>query len=66
MSGAHVPPEGTGRDEVANISDLGIELTREARGAQVWLPLAAYGPDAFTKHSTGAWTRLTGLRERSL
>ena len=55
MGGAYTPPQGSapagaGRYEVANISDLGIELTREARGAQVWLPLAAYGPDAFAKH----------------
>ena len=50
MGGAYVPPAGAGRYEVANISDLGIELTREARGAQVWLPLTAYGPDAFAKH----------------
>ncbi len=54
MGGAYLPPTGApagaGRYEVANISDLGIELTREARGAQVWLPLAAYGPDAFSKH----------------
>ncbi len=48
--GAYLPPPGAGRYEVANISDLGIELTREARGAQVWLPLTAYGPDAFAKH----------------
>ena len=50
MGGAYLPPAGAGAYEVANISDLGIELTREARGAQVWLPLAAYGPDAFAKH----------------
>ncbi|HWE53341.1 MAG TPA: pyridoxal-dependent decarboxylase [Bryobacteraceae bacterium] len=50
MGGAYVPPAGAGRYTVANISDLGIELTREARGAQVWLPLIAYGSDAFAKH----------------
>jgi hypothetical protein len=52
MGGTYLPPAGApaGRYEVANISDLGIELTREARGAQVWLPLTAYGPDAFAKH----------------
>ncbi len=50
MGGAYVPPAGEGRYHVANISDFGIELTREARGAQVWLPLTAYGPDAFAKH----------------
>lgn len=50
MGGSYLPPAVTGRCEVANISDLGIELTREARGAQVWLPLTAYGPDAFAKH----------------
>jgi aromatic-L-amino-acid decarboxylase len=50
MSGAYVPPARAGRYEVANIADLGIELTREARAAQVWLPLTAYGPEAFAKH----------------
>jgi hypothetical protein len=50
MGGAYVPPAGAGRYEVANISDLGIELTRDARAAQVWLPLTAYGPEAFAKH----------------
>lgn len=50
MAGAYVPPAGERRYEVANISDLGIELTRDARAAQVWVPLKAYGPGAFAKH----------------
>ena len=33
-----------------NLSELSLELTREARGAQVWLPLRAYGVDAFAHH----------------
>lgn len=37
-------------DAVPSISDISLELSREARGVQVWLPLRAYGADAFTSH----------------
>lgn len=52
MGAAYIPPtsSGFGPENIADISDLSLELTREARGAQVWLPLRAYGPGAFAKH----------------
>ncbi|MBC7531112.1 MAG: hypothetical protein H7318_05990 [Oligoflexus sp.] len=52
MGAAYTPPtnNGLGSENIADISDLGLELTREARGAQVWLPLRAHGPLAFAKH----------------
>ncbi|MBC7660803.1 MAG: hypothetical protein H7249_13990 [Chitinophagaceae bacterium] len=52
MGAAYTPPSRSeyDRENIADISDLGLELTREARGAQVWLPLRSYGPEAFAKH----------------
>ena len=51
-SGAYCPP-GNGASacgRVPSISDLSLELSREARGCQVWLPLRAYGDEAFASH----------------
>ena len=40
----------SGSSAVASIADMGLELTRESRGAQFWLPLRAHGTEAFTAH----------------
>lgn len=52
MSAAYTPPESAAlnQHDIVDIADLGLELTREARGAQVWLPLRAHGPAAFAQH----------------
>ena len=52
MSAAYTPPASIAlaQHDIVDIADLGLELTREARGAQVWLPLRAHGPAAFALH----------------
>lgn len=46
VTGAYMPPAQTDEDHV-DFCDLGPELTREARGLRVWLPLKLHGAKAF-------------------
>ena len=56
QSGHYCPPANgaDGTDCVAahvpSISDMSLELSREARGAQVWLLVRSYGAEAFASH----------------
>jgi glutamate/tyrosine decarboxylase-like PLP-dependent enzyme len=51
-SGAYCPPANgsSACGSVSSIADLSLELSREARGCQVWLPVRAYGTTAFASH----------------
>ena len=42
--------EDSGASAIASIADMGLELTRESRGAQFWLPLRAHGIEAYAAH----------------
>lgn len=44
---AHCLRDTQGADTLPDYADLGPELTREARGLRLWLPLHLYGTDAF-------------------
>ena len=41
------------RRAVPSLSDFSLELTREARGVQVWLPVRSYGAAAFARTASG-------------
>jgi hypothetical protein len=52
-SGDYCPPSNGAADGgggPSSLCDLSLELSREARGVQVWLPLRAYGVSAFASH----------------